>query len=71
MSLSFGVMVAYLSIIDKGLKGLGYIETSSVLSKVVIVVSISGIIGNYAYSYALKRTRRYKLITNLGTPPYT
>jgi hypothetical protein len=63
MCLTFGSIVAYLSIIDKGLKGLGYENPSAAISKAVISMTLAGILGNLVFSTLVKRTKQYRIIS--------
>lgn len=63
VSLTTGVITAFLSILDKSIKILGYAEPGKVIMNVVLVSLITGIIGTFAYSTAVKRTKKYKLFS--------
>jgi hypothetical protein len=63
MSLTFGTVVAYLSIIDKGLVGLGYQQPTKIIMIIVIAFTIAGLLGNLCFSALVKRTKKYKLIS--------
>ena len=67
MSLTFGTLVGYLSILDKGLAGLGYENPSKIITIIVSAFTISGILGNIFFSTLVKRTKRYKLISIIST----
>ena len=67
MCLTFGSVVAFLSIIDRCLKGLGYPNPSAVISKVVIAMTIAGICGNIVFSALVKRTKQYRIIATIST----
>ena len=67
MSLTFGTVVGYLSILDKGLVGLGYEHPSKIIMIVVSAFTFAGILGNIFFSTLVKRTKRYKLISIIST----
>ena len=63
MSLTFGVMVAVMSIMDKGLKAMNYKQPAHMIANIAIAAIISGIIGTIFYSIMVKRTKKYKLFS--------
>jgi len=67
MCLTYGSMVAYLSIFDKGLRGLGYSNPSAIISSAVISMTFAGVLGNIVYSMLVKRTKQYRLISIIST----
>lgn len=66
VSLTSGVITAFLSIIDKSIKILGYKEPGKVIMNIVLVALIAGIIGTFAYSTAVKKTKKYKLFSMIS-----
>ena len=63
VSLTFGIIVAFLGVLAKGLKTLGYAEPAQTITKIVATALASGLIGNIFFSYVLKKTKRYKIIS--------
>ena len=61
MALTFGMITAYLSVIDKALKGLGYKEPGKIIANLVLFMLLFGIMGSYIYSALIKHTKKYKL----------
>ena len=63
MCLTFGTVVGYLSIIEKGLKGLGYKNPPQILAISVASIAFFGILGNIFFSAFVKKTKKYRLIS--------
>ena len=63
LSLTYGVMVANMSILDVGLKALEVEEPGQKIANIVIVAIISGIIGTFFYSAMVKRTKKYRMFS--------
>ena len=63
MCLTFGTVVGYLSIIEKGLKGLGYKNPPQILTISVASLTFFGILGNIFFSAFVKKTKKYRLIS--------
>ncbi len=66
VSLTTGVITAFLSILDKSIKILGYAEPGKVIMNIVLVALITGVIGTFAYSTAVKKTKKYKLFSMIS-----
>ena len=63
MALSFGVIVAHISVLDRGLKGLGYEEPGKTIKDIVAFALLFGIAGTFIYSYVVKRTKKFKTLS--------
>ena len=63
MSLTFGIMVANLSILDNGLKTLGKSEPGHTIAIISLSALLSGIVGTLFYSIMVKRTKKFKLFS--------
>lgn len=67
VSLSNGAVVAFVGIMEKGLKVLGYSEPGKVIVAIVVVNLVAGLVGSVVYSTLLKKTKRYKLLSIICT----
>jgi hypothetical protein len=59
-----GSLNAILAILDQAIKGMGYTNSSSVVSKIVISVVVVGVISNPIFSIVLKKSNAYRLLTS-------
>jgi hypothetical protein len=59
-----GTLNSILAILDQAIKGLGYANSSAIVSKVVLSVLVVGVIANPLFSILLKKTNAYRLITS-------
>jgi hypothetical protein len=67
MTLTFGVVTAHISILDKGLKNIGFEQPGKIISNIVFVAMLSGIVGTVFYSLAVKKTKKYKFFSLVCT----
>jgi len=67
MCLTFGTVVGYLSIIEKGLKALGYKNPPQILAINVSALMVCGILGNIFFSALVKKTKKYRKISIVST----
>ena len=64
--MSYGTLTAVISTVDQAVKGFGYINSSSVTSSTILSAMLTGVIGTFVFSYLLKKTNAYKLITSIS-----
>jgi len=67
MALSFGVIVAYISVLDRGLKALDYKEPGEYILHIVTFAMLFGILGTFTYSFLVKKTKKFKTISLIST----
>ena len=64
--MSYGTLTAVISTVDQAVKGFGYINSSSETSSTILSAMLTGVIGTFVFSYLLKKTNAYKLITSIS-----
>jgi len=67
MVFGFGTLSALLLILDQALKGLGYENSGTITSLVILSALIGGLIGTLYFSYLLRKTKAYRLLSGLST----
>jgi hypothetical protein len=67
MIFGFGTLSALLLVLDQSLTGLGYYDSGTVTSSTIISALIGGLIGNFYFSFLLKTTKAYRLVSALST----
>lgn len=66
MSLNFGVCIGFSALFEQDLVGIGYENSSQVISIFGFSGIIMGVISNIVYSLYLKKTRHYKIVLLIG-----
>jgi hypothetical protein len=62
MALNYGICIAYFAVLEQLLVGIGYNDSSKVITICGSSGIIVGIIGNILFSFAIRRTKKYKKI---------
>lgn len=65
MSFSYGVFISFATVLDQGLKALGYQKPNIFTSTVILFAMLAGVISSFLFSYAMRVTRQYKNIISL------
>jgi hypothetical protein len=66
MIFGFGTLAALMLVLDQSLKGLGYYYSGTITSNTIVSALIGGFIGNFYFSYLLKKTKAYRLVSGLS-----
>ena len=67
MVFGFGTLSALLLVLDQSLTGLGYSDSGTITSNTIISALIGGLFGSFYFSFLLKRTKAYRLVSALST----
>lgn len=70
MIFGFGTLTALLLILDQALKGLGYQNSGTITSNIIISALLGGLVGTFYFSFLLKKTKAYRLVSGLSTIVY-
>lgn len=62
MALNYGICIAYFAVLEQLLVGIGYEDSSKVISICGTSGIIVGIIGNILFSFVIKKTKKFKKI---------
>ena len=66
MVFGFGTLSALLLILDQALKGLGFQDSGTITSEVIISALLGGLVGTFYFSFLLKKTKAYRLVSGLS-----
>jgi hypothetical protein len=65
ITLSFGVLSAFMTILDQCLKALGYSNSGSITSIIFLISTPTGILFVPFFIGILKKTQKYRLLSSL------
>ena len=63
MALTYGMITAFISIINEGVQSMGFPEPGHYLTTLVLTIMASGFFGVYFFSVLLKKTQKFKLLS--------
>jgi hypothetical protein len=66
MSLNYGTLTATIAVLDQGIKGLNYTNSSEVTSNTILSAMLIGVLGNPLFSILLRKTKAYRAVSALG-----
>jgi hypothetical protein len=66
MTFSYGTMIAFMANLDQMLKSLGYKDSNETTANSILFAMLVGILATPVFSLFLKKTRKYKLITEIS-----
>ncbi len=66
MSLNYGTLTATIAVLDQGIKGLNYTNSSEITSSTILSAMLIGVLGNPVFSILLRKTKAYRAVSGLG-----